>query len=102
MMVSKTGILACPSLPGILGIDFPYIVSHFSLADSTWKCNGLGLVPQGGYGLKPRVAASATLGWLDIVFYPERVASPRAATALRLTPTIQFQTQGSRSGNPGL
>jgi len=66
-------------------------------------------MPQRGYGLQPRVAASATLGTCKkrdfnrnaVASFSQREMHKADATALRLS-KIAFFTQGSRSGNPGL
>jgi hypothetical protein len=66
-------------------------------------------MPQRGYGLQPRVAASATLGTGKkrnfnrnaVVPFSQKEMHKADATALRLR-TIASSTQGSRSGNPGL
>src|SRR4030095_14148009 len=66
-------------------------------------------MPQRGYGLQPRVAASATLGTSKkrnfnrnaVASFSEREMHKADATALRLR-TRAFFAQGSRSGNPGL
>ena len=67
-------------------------------------------MPQRGYGLQPRVAASATLGTskkrnfnrnrgCDV--FSERNAQSRR-NRFAVEDKIAFFTQGSRSGNPGL
>ena len=68
-------------------------------------------MPQRGYDLQPRVAASATLGsdkkrnynpdWSGLRRFLKRECNADA-TALRLRTRLAFFTQGSRSGNPGL
>ena len=68
------------------------------------------VMPQRGYGLQPRVAASATLGKEgDLVLNRNAVASAwcifpgeNDATALRLKFLFLLVSQSSRSGNPGL
>ena len=66
-------------------------------------------MPQRGYGLQPRVAASATLGKeSDLVLNRNAVASAvhffLRKRRNRVAVEISFPTssQGSRSGNPGL
>ena len=66
-------------------------------------------MPQRGYGLQPRVAASATLGTSKkrdfnrnaVVSVSERNAQSRR-NRVAVEDKIVFLTQGSRSGNPGL
>jgi hypothetical protein len=66
-------------------------------------------MPQRGYGLQPKVAASATLRKeSDLVLNRNAVASALCislvendATALRLKISFLASSQGSRSGNPG-
>jgi len=70
---------------------------------------GCSLIPQRGYGLQPRVAASATLGReRDLLLNRKAVASALCISLIkrhnRVAVEISFLTssQGSRSGNPGL
>jgi len=67
-------------------------------------------MPQRGYGLQPRVAASTTLGTSKkrnsqpqrgCVVFSERNAQSRL-NRVAVEGKIAFFTQGSRSGNPGL
>jgi hypothetical protein len=66
-------------------------------------------MPQRGYGLQPRVAASATLGTSKkrnfnrnaVASFSGRNAQSRH-NRVAVEDKISFFTQGSRSGNPGL
>src|SRR5882724_5347237 len=54
--------------------DFPFVISGFNLEVQLLSIvPGFGLVPQSGYVLQPRVAASATLG-LELNGQPYRNA----------------------------
>jgi len=67
-------------------------------------------MPQRGYVLQPRVAASATLGTSKkrnsnrnaVASFSQREMHEADATALRFEDKTAFFTQGSRGGNPGL
>ena len=77
---------------------------------SDWRSESdFSLMPQRGYGLQPRVAASATLGTRKkrnfnrnaVASFSQKEMHKADAAALRFR-TRAFFTQGSRSGNPGL
>ena len=57
------------------------------------------VMPQRGYGLQPRVAASATLGTSKKRDFNRNAV---ASISQREMHKAVFLTQGSRSGNPGL
>jgi hypothetical protein len=66
-------------------------------------------MPQRGYGLQPRVAASATLGTSKKRYFNRnavasflRMKCTSSRNRVAVEDKIAFFTQGSRSGNPGL
>ena len=71
---------------------------------------GFSLMPQRGYGLQPRVAASATLGTSKkrnfnrngVASFSQREMHKAGRNRVAVEDKIAFFTQGSRSGNPGL
>ena len=56
-------------------------------------------MPQRGYGLQPRVAASATLGTSKKRNFNRNAVASFSQSEMH---KAAFFTQGSRSGNPGL
>ena len=67
-------------------------------------------MPQRGYGLQPRVAASGTLGTSKkrnfnrnaVASFSQSENAQSRRNRVAVEDKIAFFTQGSRSGNPGL